>query len=60
MRALATRLRNSGTASLSNQGWSRNQRVVRQLGCGRTKYSGRKSRQRKIVSVIDRRRESGR
>src|SRR5215468_8489059 len=48
-----TRRRSSGTASFSNHGLSLTQRRVCQLGCGSTKYSGRKSRQRSTVSVID-------
>jgi len=54
---LPIRARSSGKASLSNQGLSRSQPIVRQLGCGSTKYSGRKSRQRRAVSVIERRRD---
>jgi hypothetical protein len=54
---LPIRLRNSGKASFSNQGLSRSQRIVCQLGCGSTKYSGRNSRQRPTVSVIECRRE---
>jgi hypothetical protein len=51
------RVRKSGKTSLSNQELPRSQPIVRQLGCGSTKYSGRKSRQSATVSVIERRRE---
>jgi len=51
--ATATRARSSGKASFSNHELSRSQRVVRQLGCGKTKISGRNSRQRAMTSVID-------
>jgi len=46
--------RSSGKTSSSNQGLSRSQRVVRQLGCGKTKYSGRKSRHRSLAQGANR------